>query len=95
MIRSEFDTYLNLTYIKLGSIGHYCLENNRFLKSCTWSEALDNTEAMTDKTEQLATDAINLDDIDMLNIVDKLSSGLEALDAKMELSLYCPLYELN
>lgn len=95
MTHSEFDKYLNRTYIKLGTIGHYCLDKNQFIKSRTWSEALNDTEKMADKTEQLATDAINLDNIDMLDVVNKLSSGLESLDAKMELSLYCPLYELN
>lgn len=90
---SEFDNYVNLKFVKLGSIGHYCIEKSRFVKSRTWKQALNDTEGMADKTEQLATDAINSGEIYTLNTINGLSSSLEALDAKME--LYCLQYELN
>ena len=57
MTRSEFNPYLNMTYIKLDKTGNaYCLENGRYIRNRSIDETID--------------DIIELED-DVLNPLDK------------------------
>ena len=91
-MKSEFDKYTNYNFTKIRG-GHFCVEIKRFFKDRSIPDHIDNLERLSDSSGQLASEAIKIGGIDMLNKVKKLN--LNSIEAKLKLALIGASYLLN
>lgn len=86
-MKSEFDPYLNMTYVKLYEGAHFCLDKQRFLRHRTIESATQDLEKDAEKIEAIAADAIAIGSIEILEDANKLDNSIESLIAKLDLSI--------
>lgn len=86
MTKSEFDPYLNMTYLALKNDAYFCLDNGRYIAHSTNSDSVNRIEKLCDRVEENATVAIVEGDIELLSKLEKQDTALDALIAKLTLS---------
>jgi hypothetical protein len=93
-MKSEFDKYLNMSYVVLDKDGNgYCRDNGRYLK--VTSDPIGDVEDLLDRTEQAATDAIQTGNIDALSKADKIENSTDFICAKLELEFKGRNYKIQ
>ena len=94
MKKSEFDTYINMTYVELRE-GAFCLDNGRYLRQQKFRDTVDNLSDVEYKNEQVASSAILVGDLDILEKSNNIDSSIDSICAKLELELASPKYREN
>lgn len=91
-MKSEFDTYSNLTYVPITG-GHWCIERQRYIKTRPIEQAQLDSDSIKNRVDNLANRAARQGEIDLMNRAEKLLTN--QVDAKIDLQLRYPYYELN
>lgn len=93
-MKSEFDKYINLIFQDLG-IGSFCLDRQQFIKKSTIDQSLDRMDSAYQDNDQIATDSIITDNIDILSKSNAIENSLDALSAKLDLEILMRNYKNN